>query len=134
MSAERDGEAFVRCLGSCDLWLAPRKYYLTVAETADTMGGTRAFEVEKPSRATVEPRTKAAHQGGLAMGITGIALVVLGSAAAIAGSSGGHDNGESGTNAVTGLGILGVIGGAILTPLGWVAYGRSAPAVRVESP
>ncbi len=129
----------VRCPDRCLVYVPPQKYWLSVSEGSETLAGRRQVNVDGPSRLVVEPRSKSDRSTGLAMGIGGIALVVVGSVAMLAGAIQSIDNVDNpdnhsndGGNLVA-LGLAGFVAGAILTPIGWVQFGRSAPGVQTEA-
>lgn len=97
----------------------------------------RSVTVSGPSRILVEPRNKSDRSTGLLMGIAGIGLVVVGSVAMLSGlaQSYEHDINGGGDDGRTLLlaGLVGFTAGAVLTPIGWVKFGRSAPSVEVRS-
>ena len=126
------------CAGDCLVYVPPGKYRLTVGETLETRSGRRTIDVYLPMRAYVEPRTKADKESGLIMGIAGSAMFVggvVGLAVSLAVNThcGGtaFDGGRCRTEWTVGstISLLAIIGGAVLSPIGWVQFGRAAPTV-----
>ncbi|HVJ15330.1 MAG TPA: hypothetical protein VM686_07815 [Polyangiaceae bacterium] len=70
---------FVRCEGACSLWAYPARYTLSVRGEGYSES-SRSFELTRPSRVLVEPRTTGQRNGGLVLGIVGIGLAVIGAA------------------------------------------------------
>ncbi len=142
LSYDKKSPAIVQCGGDCTVYVPPREYWITVEESPETVGGKRSIEVNGPTRLEVEPRTKSSRSTGLAMGIGGIGLLVVGTVAMMAGlvqsidnsvdSDGGRRNNDDGTSLLL-LGLAGFTAGAVLTPVGWVKFGRSAPGVNVQA-
>ncbi len=132
---ERNAPPLAHCGGDCLVYVRPGKYRLSVTETEETRSGRRTIEVFGPSRAFVEPRTKADKESGLIMGIGGSALFIggfIGLFASLIHET--HCNeGQVGcrTDWSTGatLSVVSLVAGAILTPIGWVQFGRSSPNV-----
>jgi hypothetical protein len=127
------------CPGDCVVYVPPGKYRLTVGETADTRSGRRTIEVYLPTRAFVEPRTKSEKETGLIMGIAGSAMFVGGLIGLVVSLTANTDCSNTSsidgrrcktewTNGAT-VSLLTLIAGAVLSPIGWVQFGRSAPAV-----
>jgi hypothetical protein len=130
------------CPTDCMVYVPPGKYRITVGETLDTRSGKRVVDVFLPTRAFVEPRTKSDKETGLIMGIGGSALVVTGIVGLVVSLTAnthcpdGFSSGSTSTNRcktewTTGatLSLLAMIAGCVLTPIGWVQFGRSAPTV-----
>ncbi len=142
LAYDKKSAPIVQCGGDCTVYVPPREYWITVEETGETLKGKRSVEVNGPTRLEVEPRTKSDSSTGLAMGIGGIGLIVVGTVAMMAGlvQSIDHDldrnnnrnNSDDGTSLLL-LGLAGFTAGAVLTPIGWVKYGRRAPAVSVHA-
>jgi hypothetical protein len=96
------------------------------------------MEIVDASKILVTPRSEAQHSTGLVLGIAGPALMVLGAAVFLtnlannystedssSGSGSGHADGM-----LAGMGLM--IGGMVLTPIGWVMFGTSLrPRVEV---
>jgi hypothetical protein len=100
-----DDRPFVRCVGAC-------------------------VDIERPSTMLVHPRTHGAQRSGLILGVLGIALIGAGGAAVLAAETGG----DTSEGSVTLLGLGAVITGLVLTPIGWIKYGRSSPDLEVLAP
>lgn len=132
----RDAEPIAECPAECTIYVPRGRYRLRVAETDDTRAGTRTIEVEGPTAAYVEPRTKSARDVGLTLGVLGSVLVIVGAIGIIASVDrpGHHDSLDAGGD----VALLAFIGGAIMCPIGWVNFGRSSPSVEtsplVEAP
>jgi hypothetical protein len=120
------------CPNRCLVYVPPRKYWLEVGESQETLAGRRNVNIDGPSRLVVDPRAKSERSMGLVMGVTGIALLVTGTVVMLGAlESSDHPDGNDDINLVA-LGFVGFTAGAILTPIGWVRYGRSAPGVQTE--
>jgi hypothetical protein len=140
LSYDKKSAPIVQCGGDCTVYVPPREYWITVEETGETIKGKRSIEVNGPTRLEVEPRSKSGRSTGLAMGIGGIGLIVVGTVAMMAGLVQSFDHsvdgeprgGDDGTSLLL-LGLAGFTAGAVLTPIGWVKYGRSAPGVNVQA-
>jgi hypothetical protein len=86
-----------------------------------------------------EPRTYADKENGLIMGITGTVLVVGGGVGLmvtlISNTHCDDDRTRVGCHTDWTLGssisVLALVAGCILTPIGWVQFGRSSPDARV---
>ncbi len=124
---------FAQCLGSCQLYAPPAKYAVEV-RGKNVREGKRTFELKEPSKVTVTPRDDSDRTAGLAMGVIGIVMIagglVLLATTAENNDGGGADNLVPGSPGMLGLAIL--AGGAVLTPIGFVRYGATAPTVKVE--
>jgi len=117
---------FVRCEGACSLWAYPARYTLSVRGEGYSES-SRSFELTRPSRVLVEPRTTGQRNGGLVLGIVGIGLAVIGAAMVLS-----ADNALGDDKDLFVPGVLSFAAGATLTPIGFVAYGRHRPGIRVE--
>lgn len=123
------------CQGACTAYLPPGKYRLEVHAGSETRAGGRVVNVPGPSALFVKPRTEGMRTSGLTLGIAGSALLVGGmvllATALDDGYDGDRDNDRRGTLLPLGLGA--VVVGLVLTPIGWVRFGKSLrPAVDVE--
>lgn len=135
---ERNAPPLAHCGSDCLIYVRPGKYRLSVTETDETRSGRRVIEVYGPSRAYVEPRTKADKESGLIMGIGG-SVLFLGGFVGLMGSllheTHCNEGGQTGcrTDWSTGatISLVSIVAGAILTPIGWVQFGRSSPNVSV---
>ncbi len=121
-----DGPPFARCNGACAFYGYPARYKLT-ARGPGYAEGTRRFELMGPSRVIVEPRSEGRRSGGLAMAIIGMTLTVVGFAVMSSEDGGGSSNED-----LFVLGLAAFATGATLTPIGFVRFGQSAPAVSVQ--
>jgi hypothetical protein len=133
--SDSEGRPILDCVGRCRLLLLPGKYRIAVRETEDTLPGSRTIEVTGPATVRVDPDSASQRTAGLAMGIAGPILLVVGMAVVL-GESCGHscteEDHENGDGAA--LGGLALLGGLTLTPIGWVMFGKSfKPTVEVET-
>jgi hypothetical protein len=115
------------------------RYRIEVLETADTLGGNRSVSVDGPSRLVITPRDRTKKSTGLVLGIGGGVAVVVGVALLLHGSSdvpATCDSSGSCTrpwNTEMTTGGFVALAGAIMTPIGWVMFGKSLrPAIDVE--
>jgi hypothetical protein len=115
------------------------RYRIEVLETEGTLGGSRSASVDGPVRLVITPRDRAKRTLGLTLGIGGAVAVVVGVALLVDGASGvpatcdtqGYCSRTWNTEMTTG-GLV-ALAGAIMTPIGWVMFGKSArPAIDVE--
>lgn len=108
-------------------------YFLKIDETKNFIGGKRRFEVHAPSEVSIEPRTYDDRATGQLMGGIGIGLVVLGAVGMVAAGLpvDGERRDDGGEQALFAVSFFGFIGGAVLTPIGWIEAGRSAPVLSV---
>ena len=120
---------FVVCPAPCTVMVPPGEYWVSVNETTESLAGTRRIRVDGPSLASVEPRARADRETGLTLGILGIVMIFGGMGAMLA-SVPNDRSGEVDTAWML-TGITGVIGGLIMTPIGWVQFGRRNPSVEV---
>jgi len=121
-----DDPPFVRCFGACTTLVFPGNYWVTVRGPA-VIEGRREVDIERPSTMLVHPRSQDARRSGLILGVLGIALIGAGGAAVLAAETGG----DTSEGSVTLLGLGAVITGLVLTPIGWIKYGRSSPDVEL---
>lgn len=122
------------CTDACQATIVPGRYRLFVNATPDTRAGGREVQISGPSQILVTPRSEARRTTGLTLGIGGPVLMVLGSVLFLSSlrNSLGHGDSSSsdGGQAVAGLGMM--VGGIVITPIGWVMFGTSfKPKVEV---
>lgn len=132
LARDKDQPPFAYCPYDCTLALAPGEYWLTVLATPETVEGARRIEIEGPSHARVEPRTEASRSSGKSMGYIGIGLLAGGFVATLVGINQGVRGEEDNAVLLVLLGLGGIATGAVLTPIGFVRGGRSAPRVEIE--
>lgn len=116
------------CVGGCIYTLMPAEYRLSVAGPG-LVEGSRKIQLLGPSRVVVEPRSQGQRTAGLVIAIIGTAAAATGFLMLTAADSMGSN--ETQDNATL-TGLLLLVGGAIMTPIGWVKFGRSAPRVEVR--
>lgn len=127
LSLEKKGAPLFRCVGQCLSYVAPREYFVAVEASDEHVGGRRKVSVSGPTELWVTPRSQSTRNTGLGLGVGGIVAMAGGALLAVAGLQRELEGREGGT--LITLGLTGMIGGAVLTPIGWVMFGRSAPAV-----
>jgi hypothetical protein len=122
------------CAGDCQATIMPGRYRLFVNATADTRPGGREVLIAEPSRLLITPRSEARYATGLVLGIAGPVLMVLGSVVLLNNAFDSIDSdGNSRRSAdATMTGALMVLGGIVITPIGWIMFGTSLrPSVDV---
>jgi hypothetical protein len=119
------------CTDACQATIVPGRYRLFVNATPTTRAGGRDVQISEPSRLLVTPRSEGRYSTGLALGIAGPVLMVLGSVVFLVNINDSlRDGSGSGDGAVAGLGMM--LGGIVMTPIGWVMFGTSLrPKVEV---
>jgi hypothetical protein len=142
LSTDKRGPYFARCTSECALAVEPGEYWLTAAGTESTREGRRRVTIVEPTRLDVTGRDSDSVSTGLALGIIGPVLTLGGMIAMLvgavesfdycsSGSSSGSascgDDGDGDTLIIGGLGAL--VTGLVLTPIGWVMFGKRAPTV-----
>jgi hypothetical protein len=116
------------CQGPCTAYLPPGRYRFFVHPTNGTRAGGRTVEIEAPSVVHLKPRTHGHYETGLTLGIVGSALLFISTFTLLSTADGRGDHDD-----VVALSLLGFVTGAVLTPIGWVSFGRSLrPAVEVQ--
>ena len=116
---------FLMCQGPCRVTLPPGHYHFRVTETEETLAGSRKLEITDASSIRFEPDTKAKRTTGLILGLGGPVLMIAGFAT-IMGSSCQECTGSDRRNdGGTAAGVVMLLGGLALTPVGWVMYGTS---------
>jgi hypothetical protein len=130
-----------RCTLPCGFQMPRGRYRLEVAETPNTLGGSRPVTVDGPMRLVVTPRDRTKRTMGLVLGIGGIVAVVAGIGLI---ADGLHTYYACNVNTdvcvhtstfsnEAGAGLAVFLAGAAITPIGWVMFGKSfRPAVDVE--
>lgn len=129
-----------RCVTPCAFTVWQGRYRVAVAETPETFAGNRVVEIYGPSRLVVTPRDKGKRTLGMLLGIGGPVLIVAGLLVAVHGSEvadrQGCTVGDSCSSRWTPemtTGLLLVVGGMAVTPIGWVMYGKSfRPGVETD--
>lgn len=110
------------------MFVLPGHYRLHVAATSSTREGTSSVDIEHASRLDVSPRGYSGRWIGLGTAIVGMGALVGG--VALFGSTGTNTGNQSDSRFLAGL--VTFLGGATLTPIGWVVFGKSfRPSVRV---
>lgn len=130
----RNRSPLALCTGACQATIVPGRYRLYVNATPGTRAGGREVQISEPSRLLVTPRTEARRTTGLTLGIAGPVLTVLGSLLFLVNINNSfRDDGSSradGGQLAAGLGMM--LGGIVITPIGWVMFGTSfKPKVEV---
>jgi hypothetical protein len=116
------------CQGPCTAYLPPGRYRFFVHPTNGTRAGGRTVEIEAPSVVLLKPRTHGHYETGLTLGIVGSALIFISTLTLLSTADGRDDHDD-----LIAVSLLGFVTGAVLTPIGWVSFGRSLrPAVDVQ--
>jgi hypothetical protein len=120
------------CGNPCRVMLPRGEYRVQVAGRPDQVEGDRTIDVRADTRARFTLPDRGARAGGLALGITGSALVGAGMMVLIISSWGARCSGpcslpesDDGTPVLSYVGFGMVITGAVLTPLGWIQFARN---------
>jgi hypothetical protein len=115
---------YATCPGPCVLYLPPGDYHFRVTETETTLAGSRKISVYGPSTLRFDPDTRSKRTTGLIFGIGGPLLMVGGVVAVVGASC--VDCAHAQTNGgLLSVGIVMILGGLTLTPVGWVMFGTS---------
>ncbi len=121
------------CQSACTAYVPPGKYRLFVHPGFETRAGGRVVNVPGPSALFVKPRTEGMHTGGLAMGVTGSALVMFGFVTLLTTLDNPQPDHDDRNQVLVPMALVGLVVGLVLTPIGWVRFGKSLrPAVEVE--
>ncbi|HVW27565.1 MAG TPA: hypothetical protein VHC69_19505 [Polyangiaceae bacterium] len=131
-----------RCRLPCGFQMPRGRYRLAVAETPNTLAGSRPVVIDGASRLVVTPRDRGTRTLGLVLGIGGIVAVVAGIGLMADGFHSyytcdldGPCTRTTSFSGEAGAGLALFLAGAALTPIGWVLFGKSfRPAVDVEHP
>lgn len=109
--------------------MMPASYRVWVEETTDTLKGDRVITVNGPTRVTISPDPKSQRTIGLVLGITGPVFMVLGFVVFLSNITVYCDSSDTSTSCGSDvdptLGLLMMLGGAAITPIGWVMFGKS---------
>ncbi|HEX4338420.1 MAG TPA: hypothetical protein VH062_21085 [Polyangiaceae bacterium] len=130
------------CQLPCSLRMERGRYRIEVAETESTLRGNRPVTIEGPSRLVITPRDRSTRSVGLGLGIGGVVAIVAGTVMIIVditnnlrvSCDGDFCDRQSSTGGLATAGLLLALGGAVVTPIGWVMFGKSfRPAIDVEN-
>jgi hypothetical protein len=128
-----------QCQLPCGFHMQRGRYRIQVEETESTLGGSRAVTIAGPAHLGITPRDRSKRTLGLVFGIGGIAAVIAGAALFIDGSRtyrncdiDGICNDNYRFGGESSAGVVMLLAGAALTPIGWVMFGKSLrPAIDV---
>ncbi len=127
------------CGNPCPAMLPRGEYRVRVSGVPKRVSGDSNIDVTADASYAYSLPEQSARSGGLALAITGTALVPAGLLLLVIAGSGdcGHgcadgDTGERETAAWVGLGML--VTGAVLTPVGWVQFARNRKPQLEERP
>ena len=112
-----------RCTTPCFARLPPGKYRLFVHATESTLRGTRWVELHAPTAVSVSPDHDSQRIAGLALGIAGPVLVFAGMIVALSGACWYGECGGKASEESAGIAMM--LGGAAITPVGWIMFTRS---------
>jgi hypothetical protein len=125
-----------RCYAPCTLQMQRGAYRIAIDETGTTMAGDRVVTVDQASRLVVTPRSPSQRTAGLILGIAGPVLLIAGAIIAIEGAATDCLDEFCDNRRWTGketAGVIMMLGGAAITPVGWVMFGKSfRPAIDVQ--
>jgi hypothetical protein len=132
--------ALARCHLPCGLSMARGRYVIHVAETADTLGGSRSVAIEGRSGVAITPRDRMKRTAGLVLGIGGLVVGIVGAALYADGYARApqpylcaeHTVCSPSWNAEQIGGFSALIASLALMPIGWVMFGKSfRPAIDI---
>ncbi len=113
-----------QCSGACVVNLVPGRYKIWVTESGDTLPGGRELELKRPTRVTMDPDMQEHRTAGLVLGITGPIMLIAGMVALVSQTCIDCEHPKNNDTAEA-LGVFGIVGGLVATPVGWVMYGTS---------
>jgi hypothetical protein len=122
-----------RCRTPCFARLSPGRYRLFVHETEDTLSGGRIVDLDQSTAIVVSPDHDSQRSTGLALGIAGPVVTIVGAVLILSSLCWGESDTTSTTGTQTcadhsnnvGPGIVLMLGGLAITPVGWVMFGKS---------
>jgi hypothetical protein len=127
MAKEADKKVPIHaCASPCRVLLPRGEYRVRVAGDPEQVEGDRKIELTADTRLRFSLPDRSAKTTGLVLGITGSALVGVGMMVLLFSNWGAAhtaDEEETRTGAYVGGGML--LTGAVLTPIGWVQFGRN---------
>jgi hypothetical protein len=91
-----------------------------VRATDDTLAGGRVFELRQSTAIVVSPDHDSQRSGGLVLGIGGPVVTIVGAVLVLSSLCEGCGRSNN-----AGAGLLLMLGGIAVTPIGWVMFGRS---------
>ena len=110
-----------QCDDQCTLELPPGRYTLTIPESEGSARGVRRFAVSGRGSYTLKDADQGSATAGLVAGITGILLAPTGLVLLAAGGAICVD-GCDGNPRIGSLGLLALLGSAVLTPTGFIMF------------
>jgi hypothetical protein len=128
----------VRCRGGCQVSVLPGKYRLRVTKPGESPS-ERALTLSEPERLSIGPSNPSASNAGLALGIAGPVLIILSVALVIAELDCSYNSEREYQTCETpdwvpGAALIGILGGAAMTPIGWVMFAKNRrPSISRES-
>lgn len=137
IARREDGIVLAACRQGCVAMLPAGQYRVRLFR-GDAVIGERRMRLREPATWTVTAHDRSTRDAGLVLGIVGSAFVLTGAiltlpvvmGAMCHDSEGCTDEGET-TRARIGLPLL--VGGAVMTPIGWVMFGRNLrPRIQVS--
>lgn len=128
---ERRSRAVVaNCTSECTLDLPRGDYLLVIPESEGNARGTSRLTVEEDQTVTFADADRDSSNTGLALGIVGTVMIPAGLVIASLGlihcgmaECSDEERDDSNTLALAGLGVL--VGGVVLTPVGWSQFARN---------
>jgi hypothetical protein len=111
-----------RCRTPCFARLSPGRYRLFVHETEDTLSGGRIVDLDQSTAIAVSPDHDSQRSTGLALGIAGPVITIVGAVLILSSLCIEQCNNQ---NNYAGAGIVLLLGGLAITPVGWVMFGKS---------
>lgn len=128
----------IHCFAPCSGALRPGEYMLTIAATKTTADGATTITIEEPSTVVIRPETFGTRWTGLTLGIVGTVALPTGLFLLL----GAWINGAScalneqhcgGGDGLANAGSIFLLGGLVLTPIGWGTYSSSyRPSVDIR--
>lgn len=134
---ERDyyAPALLQCFDACSTVLEPGRYRLRVLSSSRETVGTQDVNIERPVVFHATSANPAAAPVGLVLGIGGIVLLVS-SMAALTSSllmDGCDGSSPCAAGPLAAYGLVALVGGAILTPVGWSMFARNRRLFQAEN-
>ncbi len=125
------------CQGQCELWAAPGAYELRMRNTDTGAQHQLRFRLKTSSHYELSEGDETARYAGLAIGITGAAVIFTGivliAPAVLAAGCEGSDCVSNGERRAANVGLGFLAAGAIATPIGWVMFSSNRPRLQLLS-
>lgn len=128
----REGVTFASCVGKCTMFVPPGDYVFESSETETLRAGKSELSVRGYTAVDVLPASKTVRAGGVTLGVLGLVAAAVGGSLFYEEWNKEVSCERDCSSPSYGPSIATIVGGVVVSTVGWVMFGRASTEVRVQ--